>query len=195
MSENKNEHVVIAFYASKEAAELAVNALKEWDQADKEIKLGAIGLIYKEDGEIKTESPRSTGRGLAVGAVLGVFAAALGPVGLIAGAVSGGALGGVIGAFFKRSVDLDEATLQEVGAQLDAGKFGVVVAVDEFEMTPTAAQLANSGGAVQQFTVPSDALHEVAQIIPQEYNQGFEARRSDLDSAQIVASSSVLPLT
>ncbi len=195
MSENKNEHVVIAFYASKEAAELAVNALKEWDQADKEIKLGAIGLIYKEDGEIKTESPRSTGRGLAVGAVLGVFAAALGPVGLIAGAVSGGALGGVIGAFFKRSVDLDEATLQEVGAQLDAGKFGVVVAVDEFEMAPTAAQLANSGGAVQQFTVPSDALHEVAQIIPQEYNQGFEARRSDLDSAQIVASSSVLPLT
>jgi uncharacterized membrane protein len=195
MSENKNEHVVMAFFASKEAAELAVDALKDWDHADKEIKLGAIGLIYKEDGEIKTQSPRSTGRGLAVGAVLGVFAAALGPVGLIAGAVSGGALGGVIGAFFKRSVDLDEAALQEIDAHLDAGKFGVVVAVDEFEMAPTAAQLANSGGAVQQFTVPSDALHEVAQVIPQEYNQGFEARRNDLDSAQIVASSSVLPLT
>ncbi len=195
MSENKNEHVVMAFFASKEAAELAVDALKDWDHADKEIKLGAIGLIYKEDGEVKTQSPRSTGRGLAVGAVLGVFAAALGPVGLIAGAVSGGALGGVIGAFFKRSVDLDEAALQEIDAHLDAGKFGVVVAVDEFEMAPTAAQLANSGGAVQQFTVPSAALHEVAQVIPQEYNQGFDARRSDLDSAQIVASSSVLPLT
>ncbi len=195
MSGNKNEHVVIAFFASKEAADLAVDALRDWDHADKEIKLGAIGLIYKEGDEIKTQAPRSTGRGLAVGAVLGVFAAALGPVGLIAGAVGGGALGGVIGAFFKRSVDLDEVALQEMGAQLDAGKFGVVVSVDEFEMAPTAAQLANSGGAVQQFAVPAEALHEVAEIIPQEYNEGFEARREDLNSAQIVAPGSVLPLT
>jgi hypothetical protein len=43
--------------------------------------------------------------------------------------------------------------------------------------------------------VTTEALNEVAQVIPQEYNQGFDARRSDLESAQIVASSSVLPLT
>lgn len=195
MSDNKNEHVVVAFYASKEAADLAVDTLRDWDRADKEIKLGAIGLIYKEGDEIKTRAPRKTGRGMAVGAVLGVFAAALGPVGLIAGAMTGGALGGVLGTFFKRSVDLDEATLQEINTQLDAGKFGVVVAVDESEMAPTAAHLANAGGAVQQFAVPAQALDEVMQVIPQEYGQGFDAISNDLNAAKIVAPGSVLPLT
>ena len=148
MSGNKNEHVVMAFFSSKEAAETAVDFLKDWDHANKEMKLGAIGLVYKEEGEIKTHVPRKTGRGIAVGAVLGVVAAALGPVALVGAAVGGSAVGGVIGSFFKKSFDLDEAAVQEIGAQLDAGKVGVVVAVDEFEMAPTAAQLANAGGSV-----------------------------------------------
>ena len=82
MSENNNEHVVIAFFASKEMAEIAIGALKDWDQRNKEVKLGAIGLVFKEDGEIKTSVPRKTGRGMAVGAMLGLFAAALGPAGV-----------------------------------------------------------------------------------------------------------------
>jgi putative tricarboxylic transport membrane protein len=58
----------MAFYSSKEAAETAAGALKDWDHANKEVKLGAIGLVYKEEGEIKTHVPRKTGRGIAVGA-------------------------------------------------------------------------------------------------------------------------------
>lgn len=195
MSSNKNEHIVIAFFASREAAETAIDALKDWDHSNKEVKLGATGLVFKEEGEVKVVAPRRTGRGMTVGAVLGVFAAVLGPVGLIGGALVGGALGGAIGVLLKKSVDLDEAALQEIDAQLNGGKVGVVVAVDEHEMASTADQLSNAGGAVQQFTVPAEALSEVAQVIPQEYDQGFEARRSDLESAQIVAPSSVLPLT
>lgn len=195
MSSNKNEHIVIAFFASREAAETAIDALKDWDHSNKEVKLGATGLVFKEEGEVKVVAPRRTGRGMTVGAVLGVFAAVLGPVGLIGGALVGGALGGAIGILLKKSVDLDEAALQEIDAQLNGGKVGVVVAVDEHEMASTADQLSNAGGAVQQFTVPAEALSEVAQVIPQEYDQGFEARRSDLESAQIVAPSSVLPLT
>jgi uncharacterized membrane protein len=195
MSANKNEHIVVAFFASREAAETAIDALKDWDHSNKEVKLGAAGLVFKEEGEVKVVAPRRTGRGMAVGAMLGVFAAVLGPVGLIGGVLAGGAMGGAIGVLLKKSVDLDEAALQEMDAQLDGGKVGVVVAVEESEMAPTAAQLANAGGAVQQFTVPAEALSEVAQVIPQEYNQGFEAMRSDLDSTQIVAPGSVLPLT
>lgn len=194
MSANKNEHIVIAFFSSREAAETAMDALKDWDHANKEVKLGAIGLVFKEEGEIKTVAPRRTGRGVAVGAILGVFAAALGPVGLIGAALGGGAIGGALGLLFKRSVDLDEAALQEMAAQLDAGKFGVVVAVDEHEMTPTAAQLANAGGAVQQLVVPTDALAEAMEAAPHEYQSGFESRREDLDSALTVAPGSITPL-
>jgi uncharacterized membrane protein len=195
MSENNNEHVVIAFFASKEMAEIAIDALKDWDQRNKEVKLGAIGLVFKEEGEIKTSVPRKTGRGIAVGALLGVFAAALGPVGWIGAALSGGALGGVVGTLFKKSIDLDETALQEIGAQLDAGKVGVIVAVDEFEMVVTADQLRNAGGTVRQFTVPSDALTEVVEAMPHEYNQGFEAIRNDLSAMDVVGPGSVTPLT
>lgn len=195
MSENKNEHVVIAFFASKEAAETAIDALKDWDHSNKEVKLGAAGLVYKEEGEVKVVAPRKTGRGMAVGAMLGVFAAVLGPVGLIGGALVGGAFGGAIGLLLKKSVDLDEAALQEIDAQLTGGKVGVVVAVDEHEMLPTADQLKNAGGAVQQFVVPSEALTEVAEAMPHEYGQGFDALSNDLNTVQMVGPGSLTPLT
>lgn len=195
MSGNKNEHVVIALFSSRDAAEIAANALADWDHANKEVKLGAVGLIYKEDGEIKTQLPRKTGRGIVVGVVLGAVAAALGPVALLGAAVTGGTLGGVIGAFFKQSINLDDAAVQEIGAQLDAGKFGVVVAVDEHEMAPTAAQLANAGGSVRQFTVPVEALSQVVQEAPEEFGQGFQARRADLDSAEMMGLGTLTPLT
>jgi uncharacterized membrane protein len=194
MSGNKNEHVVMAFFSSKEAAELAASALKDWDHANKEVKLGAIGLVYKEEGEIKTHVPRKTGRGIAVGAVLGVVAAALGPVTLLGAAVGGGTLGGVIGAFFKKSFNLDEASIQEIGAQLDAGKFGVVVAVDDFEMAPTAAQLASAGGTVYQFMVPSEALTQVVEDAPEYFVDGEESRRANLDSAEMMGVGTLTPL-
>jgi hypothetical protein len=47
MAENKNQHVVVAFFDSEPAAEAAVEALKRWDKAGDEIKLGAIGTITK----------------------------------------------------------------------------------------------------------------------------------------------------
>ena len=195
MSDNKNEHVVLAFFSSREAAEDAANALSEWDRANKEVKLGAIGLIYKEEGEIKTQVPRRAGRGIVVGVVLGAFAAALGPAALLGAAVAGGTLGGVIGAFFKKSINLDEADIEEFGAQLDAGKVGVIVALDEYEMAPTAGQLANAGGTVRQFAVPADALHEVAQATSQRYDQGMQEMRQDLDSAEMMGFGNITPLT
>lgn len=195
MSGNKNEHVVMAFFSSRDAAEVAATALKDWDHANKEVKLGAIGIIYKEEGEIKTLLPRNAGKGAVVGIVLGAMAAVLGPAALLGAAVTGGTLGAVIGAFFKKSINLDEAAVQAIGAQLDAGKVGVVVAVDDFEMAPTAQQLASAGGAVQQFEVPSEALAQVAEVELQRYDQGFEARREDLDKADMMGLGTLTPIT
>jgi uncharacterized membrane protein len=195
MSGNKNEHVVMAFFSSRDAAEIAAAALKDWDHANKEVKLGAIGIVYKDEGEIKTQVPRNAGKGAVVGVVLGALAAALGPVALLGAAVTGGTLGGVIGAFFKKSFDLDEASVQEIGARLDAGKVGVVVAVDDFEMAPTAAQLANAGGSVYQFTVPAEALTQVVEDAPGYFVDGEESRRNNLDSAEMMGVGTLTPLT
>jgi len=60
---DKNEHAVIAFFPDQGAAENAANALKRWDDADDEIKLGAIGFLTMEKGKIKAHIGRKTVKG------------------------------------------------------------------------------------------------------------------------------------
>jgi len=48
---------VLAFFGSEAAADEAVNKIKQWDKASKEVKLGAIGVLVKDDkGKIKTKN-------------------------------------------------------------------------------------------------------------------------------------------
>ena len=79
------------------AADAAVEAVKQWDKASKEIKLGAIGILVKDDkGKIKTHKlgKRKTG----TGAVLfGLAAVLTGGASLLAGAV----FGGIVGSLFR----------------------------------------------------------------------------------------------
>ena len=77
----------------------------------------------------------------------------------------GVALGGVIGAFMKRSLNLTEAKLQAIGAELEGGKVAVVVTCDAYEIEGTTAQLSNAGGAVRVYTILSEALEEVDQAM------------------------------
>jgi len=70
------KQLVLAFFANEAAADEAVNQIKQWDKASKDVKLGAIGVLVKDDkGKIKTHKlgKRKTGGG----AVLGVLAAVL----------------------------------------------------------------------------------------------------------------------
>ena len=50
---DKNDHVVIAFFASEAAANTAIDGLKAWDKANDHMKLGAIGTISKEGDKVK----------------------------------------------------------------------------------------------------------------------------------------------
>ena len=77
MSDNKNENVVIAFYATAEAAEAAVETLKSWDKASDDVKLGAIGtMVVTPDGRIRTPVGSKAGKGAKVGAIVGIIALA-----------------------------------------------------------------------------------------------------------------------
>ena len=164
MSNNKNDHVVIAIFGSEDAAKKAAEALKNWDKASDDIKLGAIGTLAKDGDKVKTNAGRKTGSGAKVGAVLGVAAAVLsGGITLIPGVVGGALGGGVLGTFFKKSVNLTKEEIQKLGEKLDGGKVALVVAVDEAEAEATSKQLTDSGGDVQSYAVPTEALEEVAQ--------------------------------
>jgi hypothetical protein len=164
MSENKNDHVVVALFASAEAAETAAEYLQNWDKASDDIKLGAVGImVATPEGKIKTHVGRKAGKGAKTGAIVGMVAGVLtGGVTVIGGLVGGSVLGGVTGAFFKKSTNLTEDEMNKIAEELKSGKAAVVVTCDDHEVAATQDHLAMSGGTVWTYQVPAEALDEAA---------------------------------
>lgn len=165
-SENKNDHVVVAFYDGGEAADAAVEALKAWDKASDDIKLGAVGvLVATPEGKIKTHVRRKTGQGAKTGAIVGVIAGVLsGGVTLLGGLVGGAIAGGVLGGFFKKGTNLTEAEINNIGEELKQGKVAVVVTCDEDELAATRDQLQMAGGVIWTYEVSAEAMATAAEV-------------------------------
>ena len=112
------KQLVLAFFDNEAAADAAVEALKQWDKATKEIKLGAIGVLVKDDkGKIKTHKlgKRKTG----TGAVLfGLAAILTGGASLLAGVV----FGGIVGSFFRKGLGMSKDDLARIDGELDGGR-------------------------------------------------------------------------
>jgi hypothetical protein len=160
---DKNDNVVVAVFEDRAAAEAAIDRIKKWDKSADDIKLGAIGLLYKEGDKVKSSINHQGGRGLKVGAVVGVIAGVLtGGVGLIGGAAAGGLMGGALGSFFAKSLNLNEAECNALGMELELGKAAVVVTLDEYEIVSTRNHLEHAGGVAKVYIVPSDAVDEAA---------------------------------
>ena len=95
------KQLVLAFFHNETDTDAAVEALKGWDKATKEIKLGAIGVLVNSDkGKIKTHKlgKRKTG----TGAVLFGLAVLTGSASLLAGVV----FGGIVGSFFRKGLGM-----------------------------------------------------------------------------------------
>ena len=148
---------VLAFYESEAAADEAVNQIKQWDKATKEVKLGAIGVLVKDDkGKIKTHKlgQKKTG----TFAVLGALAAVLtGGATVLGGAV----VGGILGAFFHKGLGLSKEDLARISAELDGGKAAVGVLVQPDEAAGVSAKLAELGGKPETHEVSEEALDQV----------------------------------
>jgi hypothetical protein len=158
---DKNEHVVIAIFPSQSAADSAMEGLKQWDGANDEVKLGAVGTISKEKGKLKTSVGRNTGKGAAVGATVGIIAGVLsGGLTLIGGALAGSLAGGGVGAVMKKSLHMTKEEIAALDPELDGGNVALVVTCDDYEVGPTQEWLAGAGGAVRGYTIPSEALQE-----------------------------------
>ncbi|HNU06031.1 MAG TPA: hypothetical protein PKL67_17990 [Anaerolineae bacterium] len=165
MSENKNDHVVVAFYDSAEIADQAVASLKAWDKASDDIKLGAVGVLAAApDGKIKTHVGRKSGKGAKTGAIVGVIAGVLsGGVTLVGGLIGGALAGGVLGGFFKKGTNLTEDEINNIGEELKRGKYAVVVTCDEDELPATKDQLQMVGGVIWTYEVSAEAMTAAAE--------------------------------
>ena len=135
------KQLVLAFFDNEPAADTAVNAVKQWDKATKEIKLGSIGVLVKDDkGKIKTHKlgPRKT----ATGAVIfGLAAVLTGGATLLAGVV----VGGIVGSLFRKGLGMSKDDLARIDGELNGGKAAVAVLADPAEAAAISAKLAELG--------------------------------------------------
>jgi uncharacterized membrane protein len=161
------KQLVLAFFKNEAAADEAANNLKHWDKASKEVKLGAIAVLVKDDkGKIKTQKlgQRRTG----AGAVLGALAAVLtGGISVLWGAVGGG----ILGAFFHKGLGLSKDDLTRIDSELDGGKAAVGILAKPDEAAGVSAKLAELGGVPESHEVSDEALEQVevaAESAPEE---------------------------
>jgi uncharacterized membrane protein len=161
---NKNKNVIIAYFPSTAAAEGATVSLKGWDQANDDIKLGGIGVLTMENGEIKVNNvgAKATGTGAKAGAVIGIVTGILsGGVTLVAGALVGLAGGGVLGSFKHKNLGLADGDFETLKTELTNGKAALVVTADDEEVYPTKHKIEEFGGTVMHYTADREAAEAI----------------------------------
>lgn len=179
---DKNRHVIIAYFPQADKADMAVNQLKQWDEANSAIKLGGIGILVWDEGKIKTRKVgrRAGGKGAKWGLVLGAVTGILsGGVTLLGGAVAGAAGGAVAGSLFHRNLGLTDEDYERMKRRLLDGEAAVVVMADEDEVAPTKAELAGLGGDVENYSVPDNTIDQIQSAADVEHVEGDAADHVD----------------
>ena len=146
-------HLVIAFFASPAAGEVAARALEK--QASARGRGGSVGLLALDQrGKVATArlGSRTAGDGPGVGAVLGVIALAL--------------AGGVLperGHFFDARSDLSTDDVARFGAELEAGQAAVAVLGQGPDADRAVVELTRLGGKTEAHLLTEQALRQAAE--------------------------------
>jgi hypothetical protein len=146
-----NKTVVLAIFNNEMSADAAAAAVKESGVA----KGDAIGvLVLNEKGELKADKvgKRSWGKGAGIGAVVALVT----PVGLAAGLIGGGLLGGL----HHKNLGLNDADRERVRSELEGGKAAVGVLAPVSEATVVADKLTELGGTAETHPVSDEAVEE-----------------------------------
>jgi uncharacterized membrane protein len=163
---NENDKLVVAYYANEKAAEAAAKDLKDWDDGNKDVKLGAIGIITlnKKNGEVEVKEigQRNTKKGAlwgtAIGAAAGILSAG---IALIPGMIAGAAIGGGAGALDHKSLGMTDADVKSLADHLKNGGAALGVMVDDYEIAATKAKMVEEGGKIDHYDLADDATKHV----------------------------------
>jgi uncharacterized membrane protein len=148
--------LVLAFFENEAAADAAVESLKKWGKAGKEIKRDAVSVLVKdEQGRIKEHKlgKRKTKTGALAGALVGVLS---GGVTLVGGAI----VGGILGAFFHKGLGLSKEDLARIDGELSSGKAAVVLLAKPKEVEDVTAKLTKLGGTTEAHKVSDEAIEQ-----------------------------------
>lgn len=162
---SKEKKLVWGLFENMTTAETAAYAMKGWDKASKDVKLGAIGAIYKnKKGSIKTKKfgSRNIGKGAEVGTIVGVVAALLPAVTLVGGLAAGAVGGAALGLFSKKGLGLSNDELKQISDAIHGDQVVLLaLADDEAEAIGLMNIMNNNGGSyVGSEWVTEEALDE-----------------------------------
>ena len=157
---NENDRLVIAYFPNKGAAEATAEDLKDWDDANDEIKLGAIAVLTlnPDNGQIEADEigERSTKSGALWGTVLGgVVGLLTGGIGLIPALLVGAGGGALLGSLNHKSVGISDEERNDIANHLRDGAVALAVMADEFEVDATLKKMDELGGRADYYEIPS----------------------------------------
>jgi uncharacterized membrane protein len=146
--------LVLSFFENEAAADAAVENLKKWGKAGKEIKRDAVSILVKdEQGRVKEHKLGKRKTGALAGALVGVLS---GGVTLVGGAI----VGGILGAFFHKGLDLSKEDLARIDGELSSGKAAVVILAKPKEVEDVTAKLTKLGGTTEAHKVLDEAVEQ-----------------------------------
>ena len=160
----KKNNVVIAYFASADAADKAGAQLKAWDKDDKDVKLGGIAILTEENGKLKKHKvgTRDEGKGAAWGTAIGAVAGVLsGGVTLVGGALVGAVGGTATGSLFHKGIGLSDDDKAELEKKLKSGGAAVVTMVADADVEAAQTELNGAGGDVDNYKVPDDSAKKL----------------------------------
>ncbi|MFN8483927.1 MAG: DUF1269 domain-containing protein [Anaerolineae bacterium] len=155
------KQLVLAFFENEATADSAVEAMKVWGKANKNVKLGEIGVLVKDDkGKIKTHKlgKRHTGTGVILGVIAGIL---IPGISFIGGAI----IGGIVGAFYRKGLGLSKDDLARMDGELSGGKAAVGILAEPDDAEAVSAKLAELGGKAETHEVTEEALDQAAEAI------------------------------
>jgi hypothetical protein len=160
--------LVLALFENEAAADAAVKAMKEWDKANQDVELGAVGVMVKDEkGKLKTHKMGS--RHTATGALIFGLGALL-TVGTVVGlgVIGGAVLGGGFGALFHKGLKMSKDDVERLNAELDGGKAAVGIMAEGYAADLVAAKLVELGGKSEAYEVSPEAVAHAQETVTAE---------------------------
>jgi uncharacterized membrane protein/predicted flap endonuclease-1-like 5' DNA nuclease len=210
---NENKNLIVAYFDNAEAADDAAKQLKHWDKSESDIKLGGMGIVTFEDGELKTHKvgARAAGTGAKWGTILGATGGATtgvlalagvltGGLGLIPGAIAGLIVGTGAGALFHKKIGMTDSDRLRLEDHLKNGGAALAVMADAIEVEPTKNEIAGLGGKVEHYLLPDDLMDEFEETrrrvveVQDEVAEKFAGESLDVqeDAAMMIAAANSL---
>ena len=163
---HKNNQLIVSVFDNVDKTRAAQKELDVWDKAQKDIKLGASVIIYKDaDGKIKYDHSGSFD--WRKGALIGLLVAPL----------TGGAMkpvfGSISGLLHTWVKDVKREEVDQIAAQLKQNKSVLAVLCDDYEKAPVSNELTQLGGTtVMGYQVPTETVERAHDAVSEAADNG-----------------------